>query len=107
MDESGPRPAVPDKKEASGMTTRSTASSVLDQQFLEIRADLVKLAAALDRIDRADGSVSDDPRMEQIARTLTLLASSSSDRAEQVLQTFSLPYDENWRDRLRMDTPTK
>ena len=38
-----------------------TAADVLDRDFLSMRCRLIELAAALDRIDRAQGSAADDP----------------------------------------------
>jgi hypothetical protein len=79
------------------MATRPTASDVLDREFLTIRARLVDLAAALDRVDRADGSVSGDPRVKQIRRSFEVLSDSAPDRAERVQRLFSLPYEPQWR----------
>jgi hypothetical protein len=70
---------------------------VLDREFLTIRARLVDLAAALDRIDRAEGSAADDPRVEKIRRGLGVLAGKAAGRAEQVQMIFSLPYKDDWQ----------
>ncbi len=74
-----------------------TASEVLDREFLAARAKLIDLAAILDRIDRAEGDLAGDARLESIRRSLRLLASDTSDRAEQIQSIFSLPYDEAWQ----------
>ena len=37
------------------------APEVLQREFLEIRARLLQVAASLDRLGRAEGSVADDP----------------------------------------------
>jgi hypothetical protein len=91
------------------------APQLLARDFLEIRAKILEVAACLDRIERADGSVSDDPRLAQIRAGLeTLLADADGSqvdggrnehgrtierggRAEQVQMIFSLPYEEGWR----------
>jgi hypothetical protein len=44
------------------MANSRTARDVFDQEFLTIRAKLLEVAAALDRIDRAGGSLANDPR---------------------------------------------
>ena len=36
---------------------------LLDREFLEIRAKVLEVAACLDRLDRAPGTVEHDPRM--------------------------------------------
>lgn len=69
----------------------------LNKEFLEIRARILELAAALDRLDRAAGSVDGDRRLEQIRRGLDVLDSSGPGRAERVQMAFSLPYEEDWQ----------
>jgi hypothetical protein len=77
------------------MSPTAKASNVLDREFLNIRSRLIDLAAALDRIDRAEGSANADPRVKTIQNALLLLAGDKAGRAEQVLRLFSLPFDEN------------
>ncbi len=79
------------------MSAPLTAGQALDRHFLDMRARLIDLAAALDRICRAKGSADDDPRMAQIHRALEILAQQPDDRAEQLQLLFSLPYDADWR----------
>jgi hypothetical protein len=66
-----------------------TAAAVLDRDFLSIRCRLIELAAALDRIDRAEDSAADDPRLAQVRRSLEILGDLSPDRAERVQMEFS------------------
>ena len=73
------------------------ASEVLDREFLAIRSKLLDIAAALDRIDRAEGSAQDDSRMGQIRRGVEVTASAAPNRAEQLQMLFSLPFDPQWR----------
>jgi hypothetical protein len=75
-----------------------TAAEVLDREFLEIRAQIVTLAASLDRLDRADGDVADDQRVRRLRDALSVLQERRSDRVEQVQLAFSLPYDPRWRE---------
>jgi len=77
------------------------AREILDREFLEIRAELLRIAASLDRMDRgetvgSDGSVADDPRMERLRMAIELLQSPGRDRAEKMQMLFSLPFDKNW-----------
>ena len=75
------------------------ATQVLDREWLTVRARLIEVAAALDRIDRAEGSVADDPRVEQISQSIHLLADERGNRAERLQMAFSLPYEPHWRER--------
>ena len=80
------------------MTVKTKALEVLDREFLSLRCKIVEVAAALDRISRAGGEC-DDPRIDQVRRSLELVAEprEAADRAEQVQLIFSLPYDPQWR----------
>ena len=82
------------------MSSAPTAAAVLDREFLEIRAKVLELAACFDRLDRAVGGVSQDPRWLQLQAGLDLVRQARPDRAEQVLLLFSLPYDDQWRQRM-------
>ena len=76
----------------------STAPEILDREFLPARAKLLEVAATLDRVDRADGDLQDDPRLAQLRQALSLLASGEGDYAERFQMLISLPYSENWRE---------
>ena len=73
------------------------AAEVLEREFLGVRMRLIDVAAALDRIDRAEGSVADDPRLDQIRQALQVLSGDRSGRAEKLQLLFSLPYQDDWR----------
>lgn len=85
------------------MSTATSASDVLQREFLEMRAKILELAASLDRIDRADGSVADDPRRQLIERGIAALAETSPGRAERVQLIFSLPYQDGWRKQMAIN----
>jgi hypothetical protein len=74
------------------------ASEVLDREFLEVRAKILELAACFDRLQRAEGSVEDDPRVGRLREAVQLLLESSPDRAEQVQLLFSRTYEDDWRE---------
>ena len=74
-----------------------TAEQVLQREYLEARATLLDLAAFFDRLDRAGGAPDSDPRPAKLRRGLELILSGSTDRAEQLLQLLSRPYDPAWR----------
>ena len=77
-----------------------TAAEVLDREFLHIRVQILDLAASLDRLDRAEGDVAEDPRMSHVRDALKLLPARGADRVEQAQLAFSLPYDDRWRETL-------
>ena len=79
------------------MPSPQTAPEILDREFLETRCKLLEVAAALDRLDRADGSVSADPRRQKIQRALGVLSGTGENRAEQLQLLFSLNYEPDWR----------
>jgi hypothetical protein len=75
----------------------TTVTEVLDREFLTIRSRLLDLAAAIDRLDRAEGEISADPRWRQIQQVIEILASPDGNRAERTQLAFSLAYSEDWR----------
>ena len=82
------------------------SKQILDREFLEIRAKILEVAAALDRIERAEGEVADDPRMALIADAINGIASEHSApiRAEKIQLLFSRAYDEQWRNEFSIAT---
>jgi hypothetical protein len=85
------------------MSVPIDAPELLNQEFLEIRARLLQVAAALDRLDRAEGDVSRDKRRMDLDRAIRVLLGSDSDRAEMLQKIFSLPYDRDWKTTLGMN----
>jgi hypothetical protein len=84
------------------MAQSRTARAVFEQEFLPIRAKLLEVAAALDRIDRAGGSLANDPRRTQVQAAIQVLLRPEDDRAEQLQLVFSRPYEFDWQEKLRM-----
>lgn len=80
------------------MPTAVPAKDVLDREFLEIRARILEIAASLDRLDRGAGSIEDDSRRQLIARGISILRDSNTERAEQVQMLFSRPFESQWRE---------
>lgn len=69
-----------------------SATSILDQQILEMRWRALSLAADLDRIERGTGgaqTLSTDPRLETLRTAIKELLSTTPDRAERVQMIFS------------------
>jgi hypothetical protein len=84
------------------MPNAQTAAAVFDQEHLPIRAKLLEIAAALDRVDRARGSVATDPRRTQVQAAIQVLLRPEDDRAEQIQLIFSRPYEDDWQNRFEM-----
>jgi hypothetical protein len=82
------------------MSNGRAAAVVFDQELLPIRAKLLEVAAALDRIDRASGSVGTDPRRTQVQAAIQVLLRPEDDRAEQIQLIFSRQYADDWREKL-------
>lgn len=74
------------------------ADVLLDRLYLELRAKLLEMGSALDRIERAESSnqILGDSRLQQISAGLQILNSSGCDRAERIQMLFSDPYVPNW-----------
>ena len=79
-----------------------SAPEILNREFLEIRCKILELAAAFDRLERAEGSLGDDPRLIRLREALSVVRDQSHDRAEQVQMIFSRPYDEAWQETLKV-----
>jgi hypothetical protein len=79
-----------------------SAPEVLNREFLDIRSKILDLAAALDRLERAEGSVADDPRAQRLREALAVVLDQQADRAEQVQMVFSRPYDDGWQETLKV-----
>jgi hypothetical protein len=104
------------------MSASRTQQQVMQREYLPVRAKILEIAAALDRIDRADGTSADgtsadgtsadgtsgdgaseseasesESSREQLQQALGVLLQSESGRAERVQNIFSLPYDQDWQ----------
>lgn len=78
------------------------SNEILDREFLELRAKILEIGATLDRIERAEGDASSDPRMTLIADAIKIVAGGDVHRAERIQLLFSREYDEAWQDRFEM-----
>ena len=75
-----------------------TSITMLDREYLEIRHRILDVAAALDRIHRADGdSTNNDPRMAMLRQASVILFDGHPNRAERAQLVFSDDYDSSWR----------
>ena len=81
--------------ERSPMTPLPSATA-LDQFFLDARSRILDVAATLDRLDRGEGCLAADPRVERLRKAVLILLELSGERAERIQQIFSLEYDPAW-----------
>jgi hypothetical protein len=85
------------------ITSPLTAAEVLEREFLTIRAKILEVGALLDRLDRAEGDVGNDPRCERIQRAIAVLSQPDTPRAEQIQMIFSLPFEDNWQEQFERE----
>lgn len=76
---------------------------VLEQEFLPLRAKLLEVGAALDRLDRAGALGEREPRAAKILAAIETLLDADGDRAEKIQLVFSRPYEEDWREVFGID----
>jgi hypothetical protein len=76
-----------------------SSREVLDREFLPVRAKILEIAAALDRVARAEDCDLTDPRWSQLHAALEEVLEHDN-RAEQVQLLFSKAYDAEWRTNL-------
>lgn len=80
------------------MPEKLSADELLNREFLTVRARILDIAAALDRIESAAGTAKTDPRIDLLHRAIDELKKTGSDRAERVQMLFSRAYDPAWRE---------
>jgi hypothetical protein len=76
--------------------------SVIEQEFLPLRAKLLEIAAALDRLERAGVAASNESRMAKIRAAIKVLLDDGEDRAEQIQLVFSRIYEDDWKEKLQI-----
>ena len=81
-----------------------SAPQILNREFFEIRCKILELAAAMDRLDRAEDSIASDPRVAKLKDALRVVLGDEPHRAEAIQLIFSREYDANWRQSLQVGT---
>jgi hypothetical protein len=79
------------------ITIMLSAPEILNREFLEIRCKILELAAAFDRLHRAENPIASDARLAKLREALKTILDQPSDRAEQVQMIFSREYEDNWQ----------
>ncbi|MFW5997036.1 MAG: hypothetical protein ACOCQP_03380 [Lentisphaeria bacterium] len=64
-----------------------SAQELLDMYYLEMRCNLLEVAATLDRIEAAGGT--DDPRLQRLLEAATIGLDDKPDRARRFLEALS------------------
>lgn len=75
---------------------------VIEQEFLPLRAKLLEIAAALDRLEREGIAPASEPRLAKVRAAIEALLESGEDRAEQIQLVFSRSYEDEWREKFQM-----
>ena len=79
-----------------------SAPEILNREFLELRCKILDLAAAFDRLGRAEGTTEGDARVARLREALSLVLDEPEGRAEQVQMLFSRSYDDGWREAFKV-----
>jgi hypothetical protein len=78
------------------MAERSAVQIVADE-FMIARAKILELAATLDRIERASGSVDDSKHMQLLVQGMHILIDDQVEKAKRLQLLMSRDYDPNWQ----------
>ncbi len=74
------------------------SEQVVDQEYLQIRAKILEVAAFFDRLDpAASSSPSLAPKLELLRGGCELLLDAEDNKAARVQLLFSRQYDAQWR----------
>jgi hypothetical protein len=75
----------------SRIASPKSAKKLLDMYFLDMRSALLETAAAMDRLERAEGGndIASDPRLQQLLASLDIIKNNKGTRAEDFLKLLS------------------
>ena len=76
-----------------------TAREVLDQEFLQIRAKILEVAAFFDRLSEADASDVNQQQLELLQSGCRILDDGDMDKAARLQLLFSRDYESDWREK--------
>ena len=76
-----------------------TAREVLDQEYLQIRAKILELAAFFDRLSEAEASDVNQEKLKLLQAGCRILDDAEMDKAARVQMLFSRTYDGQWREK--------
>ncbi len=76
------------------------AEQIVEQEFLQVRAKILEIAAFFDRLDPEDAkavSSSNAERLRLLRAGCELLLDADKDKAARLQLLFSRKYDDQWR----------
>jgi hypothetical protein len=73
------------------------AQKILAEEFFLARSKILDLAATLDRLERAEGSIDEHQQRLLLQQGIEILLDDQSDKAKRVQLLMSRPYDPDWR----------
>lgn len=74
------------------------AEQVLAEEFLVARSKILDLAATIDRLHRAEGTVENLDKRQLLQQGLEILLDDQGDKAKRVQLLMSRAYDPQWRE---------
>ncbi|MCA9193132.1 MAG: hypothetical protein KDB03_15260 [Planctomycetales bacterium] len=75
-----------------------TADQVLEQEFLQVRAKILEIAAFFDRLSEG-GAVTNEQQLRLLRDGSTILNDGADEKAARVQLLFSRQYESNWREK--------
>ncbi len=81
--------------------TRS-AREVLEQEFLQVRAKTLEIAAFFDRLHAAEVSDIDHSQLDLLEQGCRILSDDKHDKAARVQLLFSRAYEADWREKFSL-----
>jgi len=74
-----------------GIASPKSAKELLDMYFLDMRSALLETAAAMDRVERAEGGneIASDPRVQKLFKSFDIIKNNKGSRSEDFLKLFS------------------
>ncbi|RMF39299.1 MAG: hypothetical protein D6753_14120 [Planctomycetota bacterium] len=74
-----------------------TVGQVLDQEFLQVRAKILELAAFFDRLELAEPGAVDQRQLALLQQGCAILNDDEGEKAKRVQMLFSREYNPQWR----------
>lgn len=80
-----------------------SSEQVVEQEYLQMRAKILEIAAFLDRVDpSAEISATTESKLEMLRLGCELLLDVEGEKAARVQLLFSRPYDAQWRQTMKV-----
>ena len=76
-----------------------TAREVLEQEYLQVRAKILEVAAFFDRLSEAEASEANQAQLELLEKGCEILNDNEVDKAARLQLLFSREYDAQWREK--------